>query len=258
MTGSDSGMIIQERDRHLLRELAVMRVADREQIKRAVGFRSTTRVNVRLLALTSAGFLRRFFLGTVGGARKALYSVSAKGAALVEVPFRGPRRAQNQTLAADFFLSHQLAINEIYCRLKFEPIPVNGGKFVRWSSFYDPLSTGSALIPDGYFEIATSTKPLVAFLEVDLGHESRAVWQRKVGEYLQYAVSGSFTKQFGHPQYRVLVIANSERRLKSLCLATAPLTHKIFWFAALDSINRDGFWSPIWRRAATEQGQSLL
>lgn len=251
-------MILQERDLNLLRELAVMRIADREQIKCAGRFRSTTRVNARLLALTRAGLLRRFFLGTVGGARKALYSVSAKGAALVEVPCRGPRRAQDQTLAADFFVNHQLVINQIYCAVKYQRIPTTEASFVRWQGFYEPLAAGSALIPDGYAEIATPTKVLAAFLEVDLGHESRAVWQRKVSEYLQYAASGSFAKQFGYPQFRVLVIANSERRLKSLCLATAPLTHKIFWFAALDSINRDGFWSPSWRRAASEERQPLL
>ncbi len=43
-------MVIQERDRHLLREAAVMRVIDREQAKIVAGFGSTTRANARLLA----------------------------------------------------------------------------------------------------------------------------------------------------------------------------------------------------------------
>src|ERR1700747_1288720 len=58
-----SGVVIQERDRHLLRELAVMRVIDRDQAKRVAGFGSTTQVNARLLRLTRAGLRRRFFLG---------------------------------------------------------------------------------------------------------------------------------------------------------------------------------------------------
>jgi len=251
-------MILQDRDRHLLQELAVMRVADREQIKRAAGFHSTTRANARLLALTRAGLLRRFFVGTVGGARKALYAASPKGAAVVQVPYRGPRRAQGQTLAADFFVNHQLVVNEIYCLLKYQPIPIAGAKFVRWLSFHSPLQPGTSLIPDGYMEIATPTKTITAFLEIDLGHESRSVWQGKVREYLRYALSGDCARQFGHPQFRTLVIANSERRLASLCLATAALTEKIFWFAALDSVNGNGFWRPVWRRAVTDQRQSLL
>ena len=63
--------MVQERDLHLLRELAVMRVIDREQAKIVAGFGSTTRANARLLALTRAGLLRRFFLGSGGGGKRS-------------------------------------------------------------------------------------------------------------------------------------------------------------------------------------------
>jgi hypothetical protein len=104
------GIVIQERDRRLLRELAVMRVIDREQARCVAGFGSTTQVNARLLGLTRTGLLRRFFLGTKSGGQKALYALSRNGAMLVDVPFRGPRRAQDQVLVADFFITHQLSI----------------------------------------------------------------------------------------------------------------------------------------------------
>lgn len=55
------GMVLQERDRRFLTELAAMRVVDRDQAKAAAGFGSITRVNARLLTLTRAGLLRRFF-----------------------------------------------------------------------------------------------------------------------------------------------------------------------------------------------------
>src|SRR5665213_336542 len=93
MAGNDRKLVIlQDRDMHLMRELAVMRVIDREQAKVVAGFGSTTRANARLLGLSQAGFLRRFFWGTVGGARKALYALSPRGAEIVGVPDRGPRR----------------------------------------------------------------------------------------------------------------------------------------------------------------------
>ena len=115
MTGNNGrGIVLQARDRQLLQELAVMRVVDREQAKIVAGFGSTTRANVRLLALTRAGLLRRFFLGA-GAGRKALYAMSAKGAQLVGVPMRGPRRQSDEVLVADFFVQHQLTVNEIYC-----------------------------------------------------------------------------------------------------------------------------------------------
>jgi hypothetical protein len=252
------GIVMQERDRQLLRELAVMRVIDREQAKCVAGFVSTRRANSRLLRLTQAGLLRRFFLGTKGGGQKALYALSRNGAKLVDVPFRGPRRAQDEVLVADFFVTHQLSINQLYCALKFRPIPVADVTFGKWLSFYEPLEGGSRLIPDGYVEIVSPEKTLAAFLEIDLGHEGLSVWKSKVETYLRYAVSGEFAKRFGLPQFRVLVLVNSERRMHSLLAATASLTDKIFWFSTIETVMREGFWSTVWLRSKGDGVQSLL
>jgi Replication-relaxation len=259
MLGSNGkGVVLQDRDRHLLRELAVMRVIDREQAKCVAGFGSTTRANSRLLALTQAGLLRRFFQGTTAGGKKALYALSPAGAKLVEIPFRGPRRGDGETLVADFFVVHQLQVNEIYCTLKYQPLPVQRATFGRWVSFHEPIESATSLIPDGYAEILTPQKPFAAFLEIDLGHESRPVWKRKVEEYLRYAVSGRFSERFGQPQFRVLTITTSDRRLASLRFVTASLTEKVFWFTTLHAIARDGFWSPIWLRPQGDGRQALL
>jgi hypothetical protein len=259
MHGNDrKGLVLQDRDRQLLREIAVMRVVDREQAKLVAGFGSTPRVNSRLLGLKRAGMLRRFFLGSKGPGQKALYALSPTGAKLVDVSFHGPRRADDEVLVADFFVTHQLSINTIYCLLKFRPIPIPDAKFVRWLSFYEPLESGIPLIPDGYVEVLTPKKTLAAFLEVDRGHEGLSVWKTKVRSYLRYAISGNFEKRFGEPQFRVLVIVNSERRMHSLRATTLHLTDKIFWFSTLDSITNDGFWSPVWLRAHGDQRLSLF
>jgi len=259
MTGNNRhGFVLQDRDRRLLRELAVMRVIDREQAKCVAGFGSTPRVNSRLLGLTRAGLLRRFFLGTRGGGQKALYALSQAGAKLIDAPFRGPRKAQNEVLVADFFITHQLSINEVYCSLKFKPTLGTVAKFGKWLSFYDPVESGTRLIPDGYVEILTTQKPLAAFLEVDLGNESLSVWKAKVDNYLRYAVTGNFEKRFDLPQFRVLVVTNTARRMHSLRAATLSLTEKIFWFSTLESVARDGVWAPVWLRTNSEQLQSLL
>ena len=56
MTGSKrTGLVVQERDRQLLSELAVMRIIDREMTKLVAGFNSTRRANARLLQLTRTG-----------------------------------------------------------------------------------------------------------------------------------------------------------------------------------------------------------
>lgn len=258
MAGNSGGMVLQDRDRHLLTELAVMRVIDRKQAKCVAGFGSTTRANTRLLTLTRAGLLRRFSVGTTVSGLKALYASSKRGAGLVGVPYRGPRRGSEETVVADFFVTHQMRINETYCTVKYRPIPIPGARFLQWKSFYASIDPAHSLVPDGYFELATPAKTLAAFVEVDLGNESRPVWRRKVQSYLRYAVSGSFQQQFSHPQFRILVVANSERRLSSLRAATAELTDKIFRFTTFDSITRDGFWSAIWQRPADHRLQSLI
>ena len=252
------GVVIQERDRHLIEELAAMRVVDREQARIVAGFGSTTRVNTRLLALCRAGFLRRFFLGATAGGRMALYALSTRGAALVGVPVRGPRRRNNAVLIADFFISHQLAINEIYCALKYGRMPTSGISFGRWIFFSESLTKELGLIPDGYVELITPSGITAAFLEVDLGHERLAVWKEKIKKYLQLAISGECERLFGQKQFRVLVIVNSERRLLSIRKTVRISTQKIFWFTTIESIHSGGLFAPIWLRPEGTEPQPLL
>jgi len=259
MAGNNSrGLVLQERDRQLLRELAVMRVIDREQAKTVAGFCSTTRANARLLALTRAGMLRRFFLATKGAGQKGLYSLSQKAAVLFDVPYRGLRRREDETLVADVFVTHQLAINDIYCQLKYQPIPIPKIMFKRWLAFYETLTANHRLIPDGYFELMDPSGVTPVFLEVDLGNESLRVWKEKVRAYLQFALSGDFQRRFGQSRFRVLVVANTERRLESIRGPVRAATEKVFWFTTLEAINRDGLWSPIWLRPVGDEQLPLL
>jgi len=254
--GGNDRIILQERDRHLLRELSVMRVVDREQAKIVAGFGSTSRANVRLLALTRAGILRRFFLGS-GGGRKALYVLSPKGAQAAHVPCRGPRRPQDAVLVADYFVGHQLAVNALYCTLKYGMIPVPHVTFHHWTSFHEPVVPGIRLIPDGYAEFMSPSGIAACFLEVDLGHESQTIWKRKAEHYLELALSGKYPEHFGHERFRVLVLANSERRLHSIRKTVSAITQKIFWFATLASV-RDDFFAPVWFRPGDSQPEKLF
>jgi protein involved in plasmid replication-relaxation len=251
-------MVIQERDRHLLREVAVMRVIDREQAKIVAGFGSTTRANARLLALTRARLLRRFFLGTTAGGAKALYALSEKGARLVGVPETGPRRRQDEAVVADFFIQHQLATNEVYCALKYSNRMPAGIAFKRWMGFPKRPVPGLRLIPDGYIELETPSVVVAAFLEVDLGHERSRVWRDKVRNYLDLAVTGNFEREFKQHRFRVLVVADSERRLSAIRQVVFSATDKIFWFATFESIRNHGIFASVWQRAKGEEPQSLI
>jgi Replication-relaxation len=257
MGGNNRGMVIQERDRHLLAELAVMRVVDREQARIAGGFNSTTRVNTRLLVLARAGLLRRFFLGAAGSGRKALYALSVRGAAEVGVSVRGPRRKNNEVLIADYFISHQLRVNQLYCLLKYGTLP-HPISFERWVLFFEPLAKNLRLIPDAYFELKTPAGTMAAFLEVDLGHEGLAVWKEKIKKYLELALRGDFERRFGQEQFRVLIVANSERRLLSIRRVVRAFTQKIFWFATTEAIESNRLFAAIWIRPEGSDPQSLF
>jgi hypothetical protein len=259
MTGnSQQGLVLQTRDRQLLHELGIMRVIDREQAKCVGGFSSTTRINARLLGLTRAGLLRRFFIGTEARGMKALYTLTREGEKLCGAAQLGLRRRNDQVLVADRFVDHQLHINELYCILKHQPIPLPETKFIRWVSFRGPIEANRSLVPDGYVEIAQQDRILAAFLEIDLGTETPSVWRKKVQEYLAYAVGGQTAREFGPTQFRVLVVTNSTERLASLRRATAALTEKIFWFTTFEVRRREGFWSAIWERPNQDGHRALL
>lgn len=263
MTGTNrqgakrKGLVVQERDRALFFELSVMRVADRDQLMVAGGFRSVTRVNARLLALHRAGLLRRFFIGSEGG-RNALYALSEKSAQMIGVPCRGLRRRQDALLVADFSVLHQLAINDLYCRLKFGTIPEHGIAFVQWVGFTEPLTDHLRLIPDGYVEFRTSAGIDASFVEVDLGTEETRVWKEKATQYREFAISGAYARRFGQPRFRVLVLVNSSRRLQSIRSAVAQVTPKLFWFATLDDARGGRYFGPVWLRPTGATPQPLF
>ncbi len=259
MTGNRRrGVILQDRDRHLLSELGVMRIIDREMTKLVAGFGSTTQVNTRLLELTRAGFLRRFFVGSIGAGRKAIYTLSPKGTELVNAKLGGIHRASGRLVVSDAFVEHQMGINEIYLALKYRPIVRSEIHMLRWINFRQSISEAVKLTPDGYFELQTEHTIRAMFLEVDLGTEALSEWLKKTAYYVQLAVSGEFQQRFRQPQFRVLVVASSDKRLANIRAAVAKSTDKVFWFATFLTINREGFWSPIWLRPTGEQRHSLL
>lgn len=259
MSGNNrQGIVLQDRDRRLLSELDTMRIIDRETAKLVAGFGSTTRANTRLLTLTRAGVLSRFFTGTISSGRKSVYTLSRKGAELVGAKSGGIQRASGRLVLGDHFIEHQSVVNEVYVALKYRPNRPADLQLRRWISFRREISEAIKIKPDGYCEVQTGDVVRAMFLEVDLGSEVLREWQKKTGYYLQLALSGEFLNRFHQPQFRVLVVCNSERRLANIRAIVAKSTDKIFRFTTADIINRDGLWSPIWLRPSGDQRQSLF
>jgi hypothetical protein len=250
-------MILQKRDVEFFKVLGKhARLVDRRQAMKFAGFRSQTRANARLLKLTSNGFLRRYFLGTSKGGSKALYTLSQKGALAAGVENRPVMRTKETLLVGDPFVNHQLAVNDVHIAARFTT--GHDCRFRHFLSFAEPLTKSIPLIPDGYFEIETPLGVKPAFLEVDCGTETLKVWTKKTSLYLRLAIEGAFKKLFEHEQFRVLVVAPSERRLSSIRKTIAKQTHKIFWLTSLEQINREGFWSASWLRPEGDTRLSLL
>jgi archaeosine-15-forming tRNA-guanine transglycosylase len=235
-----------------------MRIIDRETAKLVAGFHSTRRANARLLELTRAGLLRRFFVGSIAHGRKSVYTLSSKGAEVVAAKFDGINRPAGRLVVGDRFVGHQTGINDIYIALRY-PLVLNPAvRLLRWHTFRQSISEAITLTPDGYFELASEGAIRGMFLEVDCGTEALSVWQQKAALYLQLAVSGEFQSRFRQPQFRVLVVTGSERRLSNIRSVVAKSTDKVFWFTTLDNIHREGLWSPIWLRPTGDQRLPLL
>src|SRR5262249_42183291 len=198
------------------------------------------------------------FIGSISGGRRAVYRLSSKAiptdATLLNSP--SSRRARNSR--GELFIEHQLAVNEVYALVKHKPIPLAGVQFHRWFSFNQPLSKASLLVPDGYFELRSPSAIKSFFLEVDMGTEALRIWQKKIESYLKFAGSGDFGRIFGQNQFKVLVVAHSERRAENIRRLTAKFTDKIFRFSSFEIINRQGFWSHVWRKPGGDQPESLL
>ena len=170
----------------------------------------------------------------------------------------GIKRAAGRLIVGDRFVEHQFGVNQVYLALKYAPAPTPDIRLLRWRGFREPISEAIKLTPDAYFELEASKTARPMFLEVDLGTEGLTVWQQKTGYYLQLAISGQFQKLFHQPQFRVLVVAATERRLRNLRQTIAKQTDKIFWFTNIESINRCGLFAPIWLRPKGDQPATLL
>jgi hypothetical protein len=249
--------VLQPRDLFLLRELHQLRVIDREQARLVAGLRSITRANTRLLMLVRGGYLRHVAVGTVKGGHRYLYVLTRQGAAAVQRPFITVPLKTHAVIAGQPFLEHQLRLNALYLRLWHHPIPVPNVTLDRWRTFTKPLASDVPLIPDAYVEVRTPAGTKAMFVEIDQGTESLRVWRRKAEQYVAFAISGAFPRLFPHPQFRVVVILPTPKRLLTVRACIAGVTTKIFWLTTSESTNGPDFWGPVWHRPQGGPFQSL-
>lgn len=256
MLGNDT-TVVQARDRTLFEDLAVMEIADSEQVRFAARFGSVSRANARLLKLTRGGYLEKRFAGTIAGGRRAFYSLAPAGAVAAHVPFRRTRFLRRGPVERTLFLNHQLCLNWVYLAAKYGELPNSGIRLLRWVKPTKQLAETLRVMPDGIAEFEVQSGRLSVFVEVDLGSEPLRIWREKIKRYVSLATSGDFKTVVSTNQFRVLVVAASERRAGSIAAFIATITNRMFWISTVESVKRHGLWAPIWLRPGSSQTVAL-
>ena len=239
--------IAQERDRKLLALLPTLRFVDIRQAAAICGFGSAGRARARIAKLVKAEYLGRFHVGTIAGGRKAIYT-------LPELLPKVLTHRQLASVGRELFVAHHLAVNDVYLAAAQSP---NEWNLVRWEQFHATSGGLRGIIPDAYLEIGGAQPCRGFFLEMDMGSESLTVWQRKVERYLDFAGRGDFRPLSGLETFGVLVVAQTEGRIKAIQKLIARSTDRVFYLATTRSLPERGFWSNIWLRPLTDQTVSL-
>ncbi len=244
-TTNRNSIVLTERDRTLLVELARMRMLTRAQIQTLGMFGSVTRANTRLKRLCDRGFVIRVDppLGTHPGlgiyrpgsnATKILAHAFGIGklevARLLERP--SPLLTTHTLATADVRVSLSRSVDrcawqgESEC---FHLFSVRESAAHAWRE--------EALRPDGYVEVQRHGHEFCAFVEVDLGHVSLPRFAEKLLRYETYVACGLFAKRYGKSAATVLVASTGAKRIEHLqaLAATRSLTLRFCSFVELRS-----------------------
>ena len=221
---------ITPRDHEVVATLDRVRVATATQLRRlhfaegttASGARTAQR---RLKALTEnrvLTLLDRQVGGYTGGSRDSVYALDVAGQHLASAcgPAGGSRLRRPWTPGTSFLL-HQLAVTELYVRLRelersgsaellaFDAEPA------AWRRFTGASGASTWLKPDAFSRVARGDWEFASFIEVDRATASIPGVIRKLTIYRRYFRTGREQERLGlFP--RVVVLVPSEARKEAL------------------------------------------
>lgn len=198
-------MILTQRDKNLVFEVAMSHVLSRDQILALGLFNSITRVNTRLRVLRELGLIRHletpYFRGSLYGVGpNASDILSGRTASLIARRQPSPR-----------FLRHALATTDIRLALKskgatdwrFEPM--------LWRTFEQGGKTFEVR-PDGM--ALTSKGPIL--VECDLGHVSPQKVGEKLRAYHDFARGGHAKRLYQIDSFNLLIVTTGKLRATHL------------------------------------------
>jgi hypothetical protein len=267
-------MLLTPRDVDIIRWVYELRFATQEQIQQLLFTPSTaSSCKRRLTLLYHNAYLDRRLLPLRSrfGANRAAYCLDKKGRDLLDSQSGSGSPSVNwRSVDNDrelYFLEHLLATNDV--RLCATIAATQAGYELAWTDervlkssamrdvVTDPKNqtTKLAVIPDGYFQLASDSAPLGFAVELDRGTVEEKPFKTKVRALGEWKTTGAYRARFGTDSLRVLfVVAQNARdrtrleRIKAWTVAEGG--QSLFWFAELSDLTpRSIFNSSIWQVA---------
>lgn len=198
-------MILTQRDKDLVFEIAMSHVLSRDQILALGLFNSVTRVNTRMRVLRELGLLRNletpFFRGSLyGPGPNASEVLTGRAAGLIANRQPSPR-----------FLRHALATTEIRLALKSKGASNWQYEPMLWRVFEHAGKT-LEIRPDG---MAMSVKGPI-LVECDMGHVSPQKLGEKLKNYHQFASGGHAKRLYQIDSFNLLIVTTGKLRATHL------------------------------------------
>jgi len=271
------------RDEELIRWIYELRFATREQLQQLLFTPSTaSSCKRRLTLLYHNGYIDRRLipLRSRFGANRAAYCLDKAGRDLLALRTgSGPavidwRPADNDREL--YFLEHLLSTNQVrICatigatKLGYDLVWTDERalkKTAMRETVSDPKNrdTKLAVIPDGYFQLAASDGPPLGFaVELDRSTVEERPFKTKIRALGEWKTTGAYARRFGTDSLRVLFVVGDNRRdpnrlgrIKAWTAAEGG--RSLFWFASLEELTSETFYSaPVWQ-VAGRPGQYAL
>ena len=198
----------------------------------------TNSTNKDLLWLTEAGYLaRRYRADSFAHFQEPVYYLGRLGwqmAGCSMEEYRPYQRRIETRAESDF--DHTLAVYDVYLKFLLE---TRVDRLLKSDDlcWLEMIDFGN--IPDGWIQAGGCE----AFIEVDLGTESRRVVWTKLANYASFKSSGSYTRAFPGCAFKVLFITTSEEHIESLEKIT---TSDDIWFATMEEFLREALNHQHW------------
>jgi Replication-relaxation len=237
-------------------------------------FNSPSPTYERLEKLYHYEYLDRHFITQVAAApaaSKIVYSITPLSASVLAATFgytvteiNYPGRAVSNWKT----LQPILAVNDFRVHLMRAVRQLDGFKLVRWipekifrahpDFVYIKDAKGktkkSPVYPDGYIILKTPLGETRFFVEIDSGTEGLEQFRSQIKIYQEYMLSGQYQERFKSDVLRVVIVTNSEKRLRDLRKAIAQVGGGTrYWLTTTGQATWPQLLSaPIWSKVTDE------